>query len=64
MDVQAVAAMASSMKSAETAQQASLLMMKKALEMQEASAAMLLQALPEVPSAPVGTAGGVIDTWA
>jgi hypothetical protein len=38
--------------------------LKKAMDIQEQSAMQLLEALPPVPAAPAGTAGGVIDTWA
>lgn len=64
MDVQSIAALASSMKVAETAQQASLLVARKALDIQESSAAQLLEALPAVPVAASGSAGSVVDTWA
>lgn len=63
MDVSSIAAVATSMKSAEFEQQAALLMLKKALEMQKQNAALLLQAMPPLPPSPTGSAGGVIDTW-
>lgn len=63
MDVSSIAAAASANAMAQVQQQASIAVLKKALELQEQGALQLLQALPQ-PAAPVGTAGGVIDTYA
>jgi hypothetical protein len=65
MDVSSIAAAASANSMAQVQQQASVSVLKKALDIQEQSAMQLLQALPAPQqAAPVGTAGGVIDTWA
>lgn len=66
MDVSAIASAASANAMARVQQDASLMVLKKGMDLQEQSAMQLLQAIPAPPSsAPVGgTAGGVIDTWA
>lgn len=63
MDVSSIAAYASAHAQQQVQVEASVLMLKKALEMQEQNAALLLQALPAVPAAS-GSAGGIINTWA
>lgn len=64
MDVSALASAVSASSSATVQGQASLLVLKKAMQMQEANAAQLLQALPK-PSGPTpgATVGGTIDTF-
>lgn len=65
MDVSSIAAAASANSMAQVQQQASVSVLKKALDIQEQSALQLLEALPEPVAAPVGSAtGGVIDTYA
>lgn len=66
MDVSSIAAAASANAMAQIQQQVSVSVLKKALDIQSQSALQLLEALPPVPApaAPVGTAGGVIDTYA
>lgn len=64
MEVSAIAAAVSSAALSEVQQQVSVSVLKKAMDIQEQSALQLLEALPPPPAAPVGTAGGVIDTWA
>ncbi|MFA7606594.1 MAG: YjfB family protein [Rhodocyclaceae bacterium] len=64
MNVSTIAAMASAHSQATLQQEVSLTVLKKALDMQGEGALQLLEAVPELPVAPVGTAGGVIDTWA
>jgi len=63
MDVSSIAAFASANAQARFQAQASVLMLKKALEMQEQNAALMLQALPAAPAAG-GSVGIVINTWA
>lgn len=63
MDVSSIAAYASANARQQVQAEASVLMLKKALEMQEQNAALLLQALPAVPAAG-GSVGSVINTWA
>ncbi|MDX5445228.1 MAG: YjfB family protein [Zoogloeaceae bacterium] len=63
MDVSSIAAFASANAQFKVQSEASMLMLKKALDMQQQNAALLLQALPQVP--PTGGAeGAIIDTWA
>ena len=62
MDVSSIAALATANSQARTQEQASLMMLKKAMEMQEQQAELMLQALQV--SSPSGSSGGVIDTWA
>lgn len=64
MDVSSIAAAASANAIAQVQQQASVAVLKKALDIQEQSALQLLEALPPPVSVPVGTTGGVIDTYA
>lgn len=63
MDVSTIAAAASSNAMSQVQQQASVSVLKKAIETQEQSAMQLLQAIPAPPPMPTGTAGGIIDTW-
>lgn len=62
MDVSSIAAAASANAMAKTQHTASLMVLKKAMDIQEQSALQLLEALP--PPVPAGSAGSVIDTWA
>jgi hypothetical protein len=63
MDASAIAAMASNNALAQVQQEASVEVLRKALDLQGQSAMQLLQAIPRPPA--VGsTAGGVVDTWA
>jgi len=64
MDVSSVAAAVSANSAAQLQSQVSVSVLKKAIDMQESSAMQLLQAIPQPAPAPVGTSGGVIDTWA
>lgn len=64
MEVSSIAAAASANAAAQLQTEVSVTVLKKAIDIQAASAMQLLEALPQVPAAPVGTAGGVIDTWA
>jgi hypothetical protein len=65
MDITAIASAVSSNASTQLQSQASLLVLKKAMEMQQAQAALLLQALPQ-PTGPTPGAvvGGNVDTFA
>ena len=63
MEATAIAAMASNNALAQVQQEASVEVLRKALDLQGQSAMQLLQAIPRPPV--VGsTAGGVVDTWA
>lgn len=64
MNVSALASTASANSAATVQGQASLLVLKKAMDLQQANAAQLLQALPP-PSGPTPgtTVGGTIDTF-
>lgn len=63
MDVSSIAAYASINAQLQVQAQASVLMLKKALDLQQQNANLLLQALPAVP-ATSGSVGTVINTWA
>lgn len=64
MDVSALASAASVSSTASIQGQASVLVLKKAMQMQQESAMQLLQALPQ-PTGPTpgATVGGTIDTF-
>jgi len=64
MDVSSIAAAASANAAAQLQTQVSVSVLKKAMDIQESSAMQLLQAIPQPTPAPIGTSGGVIDTWA
>ncbi len=66
MDVSAIAARFSAMALANTQGQASLLVLKKTLDVQQSTALQLLQAIPQAPRAvdPSATVGTRIDTFA
>lgn len=64
MEVSSIAAAASANAAAQLQAEVSVTVLKKAIDVQAEAALQLLEALPQVPAAPVGTAGGVIDTWA
>jgi hypothetical protein len=67
MDISAasVAAASSQIAQQRTAQQAEVLVLKKAMDIQEAGALALLQALPPVPQlATEGTLGTQVNTYA
>nr|MBL8455431.1 YjfB family protein [Zoogloeaceae bacterium] len=64
MDVSSIAAFATANAMAQTRQQVSLAVLKSAMDIQKQSATQLLEALPPLPAANSGAAGGVIDTWA
>lgn len=64
MDVSAIASAASANAMAEVQQEAAISVLKKTMDIQAQSAMQLLQAIPQPPAAPTGTAGGYIDTWA
>lgn len=68
MNVAAIAATATRLSEERVASQAGVLVLKKAMEAQEAGALALLAALPAPAAAPapapVGTLGGHIDTYA
>lgn len=65
MEVSSIAAAASANAAAQLQAEVSVTVLKKAIDIQAEAALQLLEALPhQVPAAPVGTAGGVIDTWA
>lgn len=63
MDVSSIAAFATANAMANVRQEVSLSVLRKAMDIQEQSAMQLLEALPPVPVANAGAAGGVIDTW-
>lgn len=65
MNVSSAAAAASSANLASVQGQASLMVFKKAIDLQESSALQLLQAIPQ-PAAlnPAASVGGRIDTYA
>ncbi|WP_068636607.1 YjfB family protein [Thauera butanivorans] len=68
MDVSSIAAAASANAAAKVQAEASVKVLKMALDMQAESALQLLQAIPapvQPPVSAVGSAaGGVVDTWA
>lgn len=65
MNVSALASVASANSAATVQGQASLLVLKKAMDIQQANAAQLLHALPPpVSSIPGATVGGTINTYA
>ena len=66
MNVSAFASAASAGHTATVQGQASLLVLKKAMDLQQANAVQLLQALPRPAAlpAPGATVGGTIDTFA
>lgn len=68
MNVSAIAATATRLSEERVASQAGVLVLKKAMDVQEAGALALLAALPTPPApptpAPTGTLGGHIDTYA
>jgi hypothetical protein len=64
MDVSSIAAAASANSASQLQAQVSVSVLKKAMDVQESHALQLLEALPPTPSGQVGTAGGVIDTYA
>lgn len=64
MDVSSIAAAASANSMARVQQQVSLVVLKQAFDLQEQSALQLLEALPARAPSPVGSVGGVIDTYA
>lgn len=65
MNVSALASAASASAATTVQGQASLLVLKKAMDLQQANAAQLLQALPQsAQPAPGATLGGTINTFA
>lgn len=64
METAAIAAMASNNALAQVQQEASVEVLRKALDLQGESAMQLLQAIPRPSASAHGTAGGYIDTWA
>lgn len=64
MDVSSLAAAASANAATSVRAEASVKVLKKAIDLQAEGTLQLLQALPQPPATPVGSvAGGVIDTW-
>lgn len=63
MEVTSIAAMATTNAMTRTQQELAVAVLKKSMDLHEASAMQLLQAIP-APPAIAGTVGGVIDTWA
>ncbi|NMF88920.1 YjfB family protein [Aromatoleum petrolei] len=65
MDISTVASIASANASTTLKAEASVLVLKKAMELQTLNAAQLLQALPPAPSGPTpgATIGGAIDVF-
>ena len=64
MELSSVAATVSAQAASRVQQEASLLVLKKAMDIQANTAMQLVQALPPVQSAPTGTVGGIVDTFA
>ena len=65
MNISALASAASANSPATIQGQASLLVLKKAMDLQQANAAQLLQSLPPpISPTPGATVGGVINTFA
>lgn len=64
MDVSSIAAAASANSASQLREQVSVAVLKKALDIQEQGAMQLLEALPQPAAAPVGSVGGVINTYA
>lgn len=64
MDVSSIAAAASANAAAKVQAEASVKVLKMALDMQAESALQLLEALPAPTPAVGSAAGGVVDTWA
>ena len=63
MDVSSIAAYASANAQLKVQADASVLMLRKALDMQQQNAALLLQALPDVPATD-GSVGTIVNTRA
>lgn len=53
MDISSVGSLSSALTAAQTGDAVGMLVLKKAMDIQEQSAMQLLQALPQVPSNPV-----------
>ena len=64
MDTASIAAAISANAMADVQHEASISVLKKAMDIEQQSAMQLLQAIPQPPAPSVGTAGGYIDTWA
>ena len=64
MDVSAAASAISANSLATVQNQASMLVLKKSLQIQQTNALQLLQALPQPTPTPGATVGGTIDTFA
>lgn len=64
MDVSSIAAAASANSANQLREQVSIAVLKMALDIQQQGALQLLEALPQPAPAPVGSVGGVIDTYA
>ena len=64
MDINRAAATFSAMSLANVQGQASLALLRKTLDMQQASALQLLQTLPAPAPAPTGSVGGNVDIYA
>lgn len=64
MDVSSIAAAASANSASQLRAQVSVSVLKMALDIQQQGALQLLEALPQPAAAPVGSVGGVIDTYA
>lgn len=66
MDISAAAAAVSAHATAKVQAEASVKVLKMALDMESQAALQLLEALPDIPAAPAvgSSAGGVINTWA
>lgn len=66
MEVSSIAAAATANAMVKVQQEASVMVLKKALDVQQQGALQLLEAMPQVPAAPTagGATGSVVDTWA
>ncbi|MDR2208607.1 MAG: YjfB family protein [Azoarcus sp.] len=64
MDIMPIVAAASANAAEQTRIAVGVTVLKKAIDIEAASALALVQAIPEMPSPSVGTAGGIVNTWA
>lgn len=64
MEISSIAAAVSANSANQLRAEVSVAVLKKALDIQEQGALQLLEALPQPAAAPVGSVGGVINTYA
>jgi hypothetical protein len=64
MDVMPIIAAASANAAGQAQDAVGMAVLKKAINIETAGALALVQAIPELPTSPAGTAGGIVNTWA